>query len=122
MKRYLINLLKGHKWIYTIYYYVYNSILQILGLFIKSEDNEILIVCTGGRYFNDNIKAIYDELIEDKRFDDWHIVLAFREPRKYQTLLSDRTDLCKIDTPSFFWHALRAKCWLTNVSVQRGLK
>lgn len=121
MKSLLINSLKKYHWLYVLYFYMFSGILKFLGLFLRSTDKAFLIVCYGGQQFGDNIKPIYEALVKDPRFKDWRFIWAFRNPDKFLNPLIDRTYKCKIDTPSFYYHALKSKCWLTNVSLQRGL-
>lgn len=121
MKRILINTLKKYHWIYTSYYYFFSYIIKLFGFFIRSNKNVFFIVCTGGKVYGDNIRPVYEALLEDIRFKDWNFVWAFRDPENFKLPDSTRTTKCKIDTPQFLYNALKAKCWLTNVSVQRGL-
>lgn len=119
--RYLINLVKNNKIIYSLLFYIASSALKIAGLFIKSNKNEIVIVCYGGRKYGDNVKPIYLKMLNDHRFDKWRFVWAFRNVNEFVLPDNKRSKIIKIDTLSFFYHLLCAKCWLTNNTVQRGL-
>ena len=121
MKDFFINTLKKYRCLYTIYYYIASSTLRFLGYFVKSSKNEFLIVCYGGKKYGDNVGPVYETLLLDSRFDNWKFVWAFRNPEKVTLPDMSRSSKCKIDSLTFFYHALRAKCWLTNISVQRGL-
>lgn len=121
MKAIIINALKKYHWLYSMYYYVASYTLRFLGSFIRASQKEFLIVCYGGQKYGDNMRPVYEALLQDQRFFHWRFVWAFRDTDSTSLPDSDRTIKCKIDTPTFFYHALRAKCWLTNVSVQRGL-
>ncbi len=121
MKAFLISLLKKFYFLYALYYYTFSYILQLLGLIIKANKKEILFVCYGGRKYGDNVKPIYDFMLKDDRFKDWSFVWAFRKPQEYNIIDNKRTKCCKIDSVKYYIHALRSKCWITNVTVQRGL-
>lgn len=110
-----------YKWLYTLYFYFFSGILKFFSFFLRPTNNEFLIVCYGGRKYGDNIKPVYEALLKDSRFNNWTFVWAFRSPEKYILPDTERTQKCRIDTPTFFYHALKAKCWLTNVTIQRGL-
>lgn len=120
-KNNLIGTLKKYRVLYYIYYYCCSALLQFLSLFISSSKNRILFVCRGGKQYNDNIPPVYEELLKDVRFSKWEFVWALRDPKSPDLSSKDRTKVCKIDTPLFYWNALKSRCWVTNVSVQRGL-
>ena len=96
-------------------------VLFVLSLVFKKQDNKILFVCNGGRKYGDNIAPIYQFLLNDINFKDWKFVWAFTNPIEHQFQDKERTVLCKIDSIQFFIQALTSKCWITNISVQRGL-
>lgn len=121
IKKKLIDLLKGNRFIYNIYYYTMSCILSILGFIIKANKKEILFLCYGGRKYGDNIKPIYEKLLKDKRFSKWRFVWAFRKPDQIELPENSRSIKCKVDSFCFYFYALRSKCWITNVSMQRGL-
>ena len=66
----LSYLLKSSQFLYDVYYYVMSSILKLIGLFIKTDDKLILFNSYGGKKFDDSPRAIYEQMLEDKRFDD----------------------------------------------------
>ena len=121
MKKKLVIFLKNNKVIYAIYYKLYMFFLKLAGLVIRPNKNEILFVCYGGRKYGDNVRPIYLQMLEDSRFDGWKFVWAFRSKKAFELPDRERTIAVRIDSLRYFYHALRAKCWVTNVSVQRGL-
>ena len=121
IKNILIGTLKKYRVLYYVYYYCCSTVLSILGLFIRSSKNRILFVCRGGKQYNDNIPPIYEELLKDERFSKWDFIWALRDTKKPDLSHKVRTKVCKIDSLSFYWNALKSRCWVTNVSVQRGL-
>ena len=120
-KRKLIDIVKNSKLIYLTYYYLISPILSIAGLFIKAQKMECLFVCYGGRKYGDNVRPIYLQMLMDTRFRNWKFIWAFRDPNEFELPDKIRTKKVKIDSLEFFYYALRARCWITNVSVQRGL-
>ena len=108
---------KSHHWIYTLYFYVMSFLVNVYKLFLKTDDKLILFVSYGGRHYSDSPRVIYEAMLSDPRFSDYRLVWAFVEPDKY-----DVPDKIKIDTREYFKIALTARCWVTNVMVERALK
>ena len=117
MKEKLIQLVKDSKFIYNCYYYVMNVVVKCIKLFVRPDGNLILFVSYGGRYFNDSPKCLYDRMKNDERFADNTLVWAFRTPSSFP----DVEKKIKIDSFKYFVTALKARCWITNVHIERGL-
>lgn len=121
MRNKIINVVKKYRTIYFIYYYLCSIFLKIAGFFIKTDKKCILFVCQGGKKYGDNIAPIYEMIKNDKRFHNWSHIWAFQNPDNFKFLESDNTSIIKIDSLKYFISALKAECWITDVSVQRGL-
>jgi len=117
MKERLIQLVKDNKTVYGFYYHLMNMMVKVIKFFVRPDDNLILFVSYGGRYFNDSPKCLYDRMKVDKRFANNKLVWAFREPSKFQEV----ENRVKIDSIKYFVIALKARCWITNVHIERGL-
>lgn len=115
MKR-IKEFVKRNIFVYKIYKFFGSFFLKILSIFVKTDDKLILFVSYGGRHFNDSPKAIYDCMKVDKRFSEYKLVWAFAEPGLYPDVQS-----VKIDTLKYFLTAIKARCWITNVVIERGL-
>lgn len=113
----LAALVKNNRIIYKTYYYCMSSILKIIRLFVETDNKLILFVSYGGRHFNDSPKCIYEAMLIDPRFKDYKLVWAFLEPE----LVDINTPKIRIDSWSYFKTALKARCWVTNVVIERGL-
>lgn len=70
-----------------------------------------------GLNFNDSPKAIYDYMQTHPEYKGYRCVWAFEDPSKFPNL-----ETVKIDTPAYFKTALRAKYWITNTNIERGLR
>jgi CDP-glycerol glycerophosphotransferase len=88
-----------------------------LGIFIRKSERLILINSFAGKKFDDSPRAIYEYIKSERSFDNYDIIWAFDEPSKYPGIKS-----VKNDTFAYFITALRAKYWITNSSIERGLK
>lgn len=117
MKERLIQLVKDSKFIYNCYYHFMNVVVKGLKLFVKPDDKLILFVSYGGRYFNDSPKCLYDRMLTDERFAGYKMVWAFRTP----SLFPEVPNRIMIDSLQYFVTALKARCWVTNVHIERGL-
>lgn len=118
MKR-LSYLLKSSQILYNIYFYVISALLKLLGVFVGHDDNLILFNTFSGKKYDDSPKAIYEMMLTDSRFSGFKLVWALQEPEKVQ--IPGRATVIKADSFMYFVTALRAKVWITNSSMERGL-
>lgn len=114
----LINKVKYSKTIYTVYNYLGSKCVSLLKRFIHPDDKLIIFASFGGRKFDDSPKAIYEEMLRDNRFNDYRLVWAFMKPENYNI---PRGEKVKIDTFNFYKKLLKARVWVTNSSMTRGL-
>ena len=113
----LVSFIKNNLLVYNIYYYTVSFLVNVLKIFVKTDKKLILFVSFGGRYFNDNPKILYDAMLEDERFSNYKLVWAFLKPEQFDI----KTSKIKINSLKYIVTALRARCWVTNVSIERGL-
>ena len=92
-------------------------VFRFIGLFIPIDDHLVIIVSFMGMGFNDSPKAIYEYMKSHPEFKDYKYVWAFEHPDKYPEL-----NTVKIDSFKYFRTALKAKYWITNTNIERGLK
>lgn len=116
--KHLFYIVKYNKWIYSLYYHLGSSIIKIIKLFLHQDDKLILFISFGGKRFDDSPKSIYDEMIKDHRYDDYTIIWAFSDPNLFEL---PRGEKVKCDTWAYFKTALRARVWISNSTVERGL-
>ena len=95
----LINKVKQTAWIYNIYYYVGSLMVNILKMFLKTDEKLILFVSYGGKKYDDSPKDIYIKMLNDCRFDDYKIIWAFRRPENFEI---GRGGKIKIDTFQYY--------------------
>lgn len=117
MRQRLIYILKHNAAIQAIYRIVMSFVFRVMGIFIKTDDNLVLFVSFMGLSFNDSPKAIYDYMQAHPEYKSYRCVWAFEDPSKFPNL-----ETVKIDTPAYFKTALRAKYWITNTNIERGLR
>lgn len=117
MRQRLIYILKHNAAIQAIYRVVMGFVFRLMGLFIETDDNLVLFVSFMGLSFNDSPKTIYDYMQAHPEYKRYRCVWAFEDPSKFPGL-----ETVKIDTPAYFKTALRAKYWITNTNIERGLR
>lgn len=113
----LVTIVKRNKWIYNSYYYSVSFVVNFISHFVKTDNHLILFVSYGGRYFNDSPKSIYEAMLEDERFKEYKLVWAFINPDSFDI----STPKIQINSLTYIITALKARCWITNVSIERGL-
>ena len=118
MKERLVSFLKYNKAAYQIYYHVMSICINVLRIFLKTDNKLILFNSFAGRSFNDSPKAIFDTMKKDQRFKDYKLVWAFHHPEKYQV---EGAQKIRTDGFQYFKTAIKARVWITNSSVARGL-
>ncbi|GEL13711.1 CDP-glycerol poly(glycerophosphate) glycerophosphotransferase [Lapidilactobacillus concavus DSM 17758] len=119
MKAVIKKIVKYNPFIYAVYYYLCSFLLKILGYFVRTHSDTILFMSFGGRSFSDSPKEIYNYL-ESRGPNDLQMIWAFERPEEVESV--DDSHKVKVDTLKFFLVALRAKVWVTNSSIERGLK
>lgn len=117
MRDRLIYILKHNDFIQKIYVLVMSTVFKILGKILKTDDKLIIFVSFMGKNFNDSPKTIYDYIKSNPKYNSYRCVWAFENPEDFPGL-----DTVKIDTPAYFKTALKAKYWITNTNIERGLK
>ena len=116
MKQRIIYILKHNGFVQKIYKLCFSFIFKFFGKFIKTDENMVLFVSFMGMKFNDSPKAIYDYIQERDKYKTLKCVWAFDNPENFPNL-----NTVKIDTLSYFLTALKAKYWVTNTNIERGL-
>ena len=119
MKNKIINLVKNNNSIYKIYSYTFNFFLLLMKIFIKVKDNIILINSFGGKKYDDSPRVIFEYMKTQEKYEKYKIYWAFENPERFD--IEGATKI-KIDTLQYFIIALKAKYWITNSAIERGLK
>lgn len=119
IKKKLKIILKQNPIIYKVYSIFFNTMFNILKLFIRVDDKIILINSFGGQKYDDSPRVIYEYMQTQDKYSKYKIYWAFIEPDKFDVPGAIKI---KSDTISYFYIALKAKYWITNSSIERGLK
>ena len=111
-------LIKHIPFIQWVYQKVMSFVFRVMGLFISVDDKLVLLSSYGGDQYSDSPKVLFEAMKADPRFIGYRYVWAFGDPAKFDVPGAEKV---KIDTLSYFKTALRAKIWITNVNIERGL-
>lgn len=114
----LINYVKYNRHIYSVYYYVGNWLINVLKIFVRKDKSLIVFSSFGGRKYDDSPRVVYEAMLKDSRFDGYKFVWTFLQPTKYKL---QRGEKVKTDTLAYYKALLKARCWITNSSMERGL-
>lgn len=90
---------------------------RVWGYFVRTDDDLVIFVSFMGKSFNDSPKVIYDYMQLKPEYKKYRCIWAFEEPERFPEL-----ETVKIDSPAYFKAALKAKYWVTNTNIERGLK
>ena len=118
MNRDLINKVKYSYFLYIFYYYLGSLAVRLLGLFIKQDKRTIVFSSYGGRKYDDSPRCLYEEMMKDKRFNEYRFVWAFVDPEQFEVKGAEKV---KCDTLSYYKVLMSAKLWVTNSTMERGL-
>ena len=114
----IINRIKGSRLLYNCYYYIGSFALNCIKVFVKPNSKLILFVSYGGKKYDDTPKDIFEAMRDDPRFKEYELVWAFNNPKSFNVKGCRKI---RIDTFNYFITALKARVWITNVSITRGL-
>jgi len=117
MKQRLAYLLKHNMLLQKIYKVCMSLAFRILGFFTATDPELVLFSSFMGSKFNDSPREIYDYMCAHSEYGKYKCVWAFEHPENFPELKT-----VKIDTPAYFLTALKAKYWVTNTNIERGLK
>ncbi len=119
MKNKIKNMLKQNIYIYKIYTLIFDFIFNTLKLFIKVDETIILMNSFGGKKYDDSPRVIFEYMKTQPKYKKYKIYWAFHNPSEFQI---EGAEKVKTDTLKYFIIALKAKYWITNSAIERGLK
>ena len=111
--------LKHNKSLQYAYKKIFSSLFRLIGLFVKTKKNLVLINNYGGIKYSDSPKVIFEYIKTQSEFSNLDIVWAFTDTQKFENIEGCR--IVKQDSLQYFLTALKAKYWISNVNIERGL-
>ena len=119
LKKRIEYLIKHSPFVQATYKKTMSLAFKTLGLFVRKDENLVLLSASGGRKYGDSPRILFEAMREDPRFDGYKFVWAFEEPDKHDVEGSSKV---RIDSLAYFVTALKAKVWITSVNIERGLR
>lgn len=120
----ILNIAKRHHFVLS----AFRNIRFILGrirycyFYITNKTNNKLILFESymGRSYSCSPKAIYLELLKDKRFKNYKYIWAFKEPEKYKFLEHKKnTKVIKYGSKEYYKSYSKSKYWITNSRIPK---
>lgn len=112
-------ILKHNKFIQRVYVIVFSLFFRVLGIFIKPNKKQVLFQSMIGKTFGDSPKVLYDAMRSDERFKSFKYVWAFDDPDKFDV---ENGSKVKLNSLKYYIESLKSGIWISNVSIERGLK
>ncbi len=114
----LEHLIKHNPVIQRMYRYGMSFVFKLWGLFVKIDNNLVLMNGHGYRY-NDSPREIYEKMIKLGIDRKYKIVWALNDVDAFD--IPGNAKKIKMDTFEYFKTALKAKYWIACVNIERGL-
>ena len=112
------SLIRGSRLLYNIYYILGSLFFNLLKYLLKTDNKLILFSSYSGRKYDDSPKYIYEKMLNDIRFSKMRFVWAFIDKNEFSYVKSEKVN---INSFKYWILALKARCWITNVGIERGL-
>jgi len=111
-------LIKHNKLVQLVYRVFFSFAFSVMSFFVPLKKNLILFSSFSGKKFNDSPKVLYEAILEKFGSQKFEMIWAFENPDQFANL---RLKTVKINSFRYFRIAFRAKYWITNVNIERGL-
>lgn len=119
MKTYLKRLTKSSTTVYSLYRSIGSWFLRLVGTLVKTDERLILFVAYGGKRYEDSPRCIYEYMKMNDKYREYKFMWGFIDPQSVSEVPA--VEKVRIDTWAYYKVALKAKYWITNSSVSRGL-
>ena len=113
-------ILKHNSWVLKSFMGIGSLFFRTLGKFISTDYSLVLFCSYSGKFYNDSPKKIYEYMLKDPRCTGLKYVWALRDPESVS--IPGDCEKIRIDGLKYFITALKAKVWVTNVNIERGLR
>lgn len=117
-KKKLDYVLKHNVLFSKVFRAIVSLFFRFLGLFHPVKKNTVLFTAHN-RGYNDSSKAIYEQMLKDKRFSNFTFYWGLDDP---SIDIPGNPIKVKADTWSYFKTAFKCKYWITCVNIERSLR
>ena len=99
-----------------INYLIYNIIF-------KTDAKLIIFESFMGRSYADSPKAIYENMVNDKKYGNYKFVWAFKKPNEKEKYFNNKnTILIKYKSKEYYKYYSKAKYWISNSRIPEYIK
>ena len=78
---------------------------------IKVDEKMVIFDSFLGKGYSCNPRAIYEEMLNQSKFDDWKFVWVMRKPSSLQL---DRGEVVRYNSLKHFYYLAKSKYWIFN--------
>ena len=119
MRQKLAYIIKRYTWVQFFYRVIMSFAFRILGLFVGSDPKLVLLSAMSGDQYDGSPRVLFEKMRCDPLLRDYRYVWAFSHPEQF---VVEGADTVKMDSLAYFITALKAKIWITDVNIERGLR
>lgn len=122
MKKKIISYVKKTKYLNKIYnkylLHMKKKNYKKISRKYKVYDNIILFSSFWSQKYNCNPKGIYQELLNNKEYDNFKFIWVFNDTKKFSFMNKNKnTKIVKLYSDEYYRYCASAKYWITNVSM-----
>ena len=126
IRKVLLNIAKKHHFFMSLFRKIdslYKRIKYYRFRFLKPDEKLIVFESFIGSKYADSPRAIYEYMINDKRFSSYSFIWFFNTPDEYKFLENNRnTKVLKYRSNDYFRYYAMAGYWISNSRVYYDLK
>ena len=112
------NLIKCNRLVFNVYSFSGSLLMRFISMFIRTDPQLILFNSFSGKAYDDSPKEIYEKMLADERFKGYKLIWAFINIENFNTI----PHAIKIGSFRYFLTALKAAGWISNGSIELGLR
>lgn len=99
--------------LYRFSMYIFKILFRIITIAVPVYKKEVIFMAFHGRGIIDNPKAIYLEMISERRFDGYSIIWIVNDKNVY----IPKGKVATYQSISYFFHLMRSKYWIINCKL-----
>ncbi len=127
MKKMIINILKKNQFLRSLLrqlVYIKKSIIYKKYCRKNNvDDKTIIFESFMGRSYSDNPRALYEEMINNKKFDDYKFIWCFKHPEEKTNIEElKRAKIVKYNSKEYFEAYSKAKYFISNSRIPEAIK
>ena len=127
MKKIIINILKKNQFLRSLLSkLVYIKKSMIYKKYCKKnnvDEKTIIFESFMGRSYSDNPRALYEEMIKNKRFDDYKFIWCFKEPEEKNEIEDlKKAKIVRYNSKAYYEAYSKAKYFISNSRIPEAIK